>query len=388
MKLKKTPDPATKRGIRRMTFFAVISLTMLTGCKNSNTSEETKPALPQHADLQFYVGTYTKGESKGIYKYAISSEGKLSKIGLAAKTSNPSYLILNKDKKILLTVNENDHGTVQSFLIENDSLILLSESSSGGAHPCHISINEKGYVLVANYTAGNVGLLQLNDQGKLSGLLDLAQHSGKGTTERQQGPHAHFADFFDDNKKIIEVDLGTNQLWFDELNTGLKKLEPATVRRVDLPKGAGPRHVVMHPDKPFMYVLNELSSSISLFSTANDSINILDTWSTLPKDYSAFNTGGELAITQDAKFLYASNRGLNSIAVFRITDDGSLKLLKNIPSQGEMPRNFSLTPNDDFLVVANEDSNNLIAFKRDRETGLLTFVSQIDAPKPVCIVFL
>lgn len=387
MNLMKKTGRTTKTVVRSMTILAAITLIMLTSCKNNQTKTEPVKQSEATNSMTFYVGTYTDGDSEGIYKYELSGDGKLSKVGLVAKTSNPSYLSFNKDKSILLAVNENDSGTVQSFSIKNDSLNLLSESPSGGAHPCQIAINEDGFVLASNYSSGNVGLLQLDGQGKLSELLDLDQHSGKGSTDRQKGPHAHFSAFLPKDNKIIEVDLGTNQLWFATLDASAKKLVPATPRTLDMPEGTGPRHLAFHPNKPLMYVLDELSSSITSINLEGDNLRIMDSFSMLPADYSEYNTGAELKVTKDGKFLYASNRGLNSIAIFKVNNDGSLELLKNTPTKGEMPRNFGLSRNDDFLVVANQDSNSLVAFKRDTKSGDLTYTSEIDAPKPVFVLF-
>ena len=387
MKTDKNLDPASKILIKYTLFLTVITLTMLTSCKNKTTEKKPAPEEAAQTSMPFYVGTYTDGESEGIYEYGLSSEGKLSKIGLAAKTSNPSYLAFNKDKDILLTVNENDSGTVQSFSIKNDSLQLINERPSGGAHPCYIKANEEGFVLAANYSSGSVGLLRLENQGKLSYLLDVDQHSGKGSTDRQTGPHAHSVAFLPHDHKVMQIDLGTNQLWFSKLDTAINRLKPATPRTLDMPKGTGPRHYAFHPKKPIMYILDELTSSITMVDTAKEKFKVMNTYSMLPEDYSEYNTGAELAVTKDGKFLYASNRGLNNIAIFKINADGTLKLLKNTPTKGKMPRNFSLSPDDKFLVAANQDSNSLVAFRRNKENGDLTYTSEIKAPKPVFILF-
>ncbi len=381
------PFDQTTKLIKRLPFLTVITLTMLTGCKNKNPEKEPVAVKTDLAPMPFYVGTYTDGDSEGIYEYELSGDGKLSKIRLAAKTSNPSYIDFNIDKTILLAVSENDSGTVQSFSIHQDSLHLISEQSSGGTYPCFLKANAAGFILTANYGSGGVGLLRLDDQGKLSYLLDVDEHSGRGPTDRQTGPHAHSVAFLPDDNKILEVDLGTDQLWFSILDTTINRLKPATPRTLDMPKGSGPRHYAFHPKKKIVYILDELGSSITAVDMAQDDFKVMNTYSTLPKEYTEDNTGAELAVTKDGKFLYASNRGLNSIATFKIMEDGSLNLVKNTPTKGKMPRNFSLSPNEDFMVVANQDSNSLVAFKRDQETGLLTYTSETKAPKPVCVLF-
>jgi 6-phosphogluconolactonase len=187
-------------------FLMLITTILMTGCKSV-----------QKENYSFYVGTYTQKDSKGIYKYEISSEGELTKIGLAVETINPTFLVKSKDTKILFAVgetNENGTGFVKSFKIENDSLQLISKEKSGGAGPCFVALNDQNYIVTANYGGGSVGLLKADASGKLSSLLNVQQHIGKGTTSRQEGPHAHSAWFHPTKKELIAVDLGTNQLVF------------------------------------------------------------------------------------------------------------------------------------------------------------------------------
>lgn len=341
----------------------------------------------------FYVGTYTGGDSEGIYKYRLKADGTIHKIGLAAKSENPSFLTLSHDKRFLLAANEinseNGMGTVESFLIKGDSLSLINKKTSGGAHPCYISTNASNYVLTANYSSGNIGLLKLNDQGVLSKLLDVQQHFGKGTTERQTEPHAHFSKFDFDNKAVISVDLGTNQLWFSILDTLQQKLLPATPNKLSMANGAGPRHLAFHPNKKWIYVINELDCTVTLIKKNNESIYEKGgAVSTLPKNYTAPNTSADIHISSDGKFLYTSNRGHNSIAIFKVNmKNGDLKLIGHASTKGDGPRNFSLSPDGGYLLVANQNSNNIVSFKRNKDTGELQYVDQIDVPMPVCILF-
>jgi 6-phosphogluconolactonase len=240
-----------------------ISLLLLTGCQMNNNSSSQDPHSP------FYVGTYTTDESKGIYKYLLREDGQIEQISLAAVTENPSFLTKSVDNRFLLAVNENNidnSGSVSSFAITGDSLKLISQSSSGGAHPCYISVNKSGFVLVANYTGGNVGLLKLNENGELSDLLDVQQHYGKGSAERQQAPHAHYSTFNPDQNGVISIDLGTNELWFSDLNAEKQILIPSDPYKLKMDSAAGPRHMVYHPNNKWIYVLNELNSSITILS--------------------------------------------------------------------------------------------------------------------------
>jgi len=351
------------------------------------TVEQTEPDTP------FYLGTYTDGESKGIYQYSLSSDGTLSKAGLMAKADNPSFLALSPDGRYLLGVNEVSNaeqtGFVSSYRIGKDTLTFIDQKPTGRAHPCHVSVNSAGHVLVANYSGGNMGLLKIVDAGKLSELLDVQQHEGSGQHARQEAPHAH-SGWFTQDEGIIAVDLGTNQLWFSEIDTESQELTPREPETFDLEPGAGPRHLTFHPKMPWIYVVNELSSSVSLLKKDPETENykITQTISTLPGGFETDNTCTDIHISSDGKFLYASNRGHNSIVIYSADpESGELKLLAHEPTRGETPRNFSLSPGDRFLLVANQTTNTLVSFQRDPNSGLLTYMDQVDAPSPVCILF-
>ena len=372
-------------------------LIITVNCKGPSP-ESAKDAIQETAersepDIPFYLGTYTDGESQGIYQYSLSADGRLSKTGLVAEAENPSFLALTPDGRYLLGVNEVSNedrtGFVSSFRIGKDTLTFIDQKPTGGAHPCHVAVNSGGYVLVANYSGGNMGLLKIEDDGKLSELLDVQQHEGSGRHPRQEDPHAH-SGWFTENEGIISVDLGTNQLWFSEIDTELQKFTPREPETFDLDPGAGPRHLTFHPKKPWIYVVNELNSSVSLVKKDSETGNykITQTISTLPGGFEKDNTCADIHIAADGKFLYASNRGHNSIVIYSVdTETGELKLLAHEPTRGETPRNFSLSPGDRFLLVANQTTNTVVSFQRDPNSGLLTYVDQIAAPAPVCILF-
>ena len=341
----------------------------------------------------FFVGTYTDGNSQGIYKYSLQQDGKLKRISLAAKSNNPSFLTKSTDKKYLVAVNEISNrdsvGTVESFLIQGDSLKLINRSSSGGAHPCFVTINDKGYILTANYTGGNVGLLKLNSKGELTKLLDVQQHTGSSSTARQEGPHAHSTWFTPDGNLIISIDLGTNELWFSKLDTTAQKLRPLMPTTLAMASGAGPRHLTFHPNNKWVYVLNELNGTVTILKKTIDGPYVIGpSISTLPSDFKGTNTCADIHISSDGKFLYASNRGHNTIAIFSVNmEDGYLTILGHEPTRGDGPRNFSLSPDENFLLVANQLTDNIISFKRNKTTGLLEYSDEVEAPSPVCILF-
>jgi len=353
--------------------------------KKEATSNEEK-------NYPFFVGTYTNLESKGIYSYTLKHDGTFVSNGLAANSDNPSFLAQSNGGEFLLAVNEVDEngaGFVESFLIENDSLQLLSRSSSGGAHPCHVAINEAGDVLTANYTGGNLGLLKLDAKKKLSELLAVEQHEGSGGTERQEGPHAHFASFLPDKSGIVSVDLGTNELWFSKIDADSSRFLSSDPAKLEMPQGIGPRHLVFHPTKPWLYVINELRSSVSLiYRTVEGNYEIIDTITTLPDDHTEASFCADIHISPDGNFVYASNRGHNSIAIFKVdTQTGKLTNVGYESTRGAVPRNFALSPDGEFIVAANQHTNTLVSYRRNKEDGLLKFVAEIAAPNPVCILF-
>ncbi len=361
----------------------LFTLIILFSCHKSKMKEETYTS--------FYVGTYTDADSKGIYKYQIDSEGKLKEIGLMAETINPTFLTKSKDQKTLFAVSEtniNGTGFIKSFKIKKDTLQLISKENSGGAGPCFVAINDDNYIITANYGGGSVGLLRADKNGKLSELLNVQQHLGKGTTQRQEAPHAHSTWFHPTKKEIISVDLGTNQLWYSKIDESKKELIFTNQKTLDMKEGAGPRHLTFHPNNKWIYVLNELNNTISLVKEKEESYYIDTSISTVPEGFKEYTKGADIHISKDGKFLYASNRGHNSIVIYEVNSKkGTLELLGFEHVKGANPRNFALSPNDKFLLVANQDTNTIVSFRRNDATGKLMFVSEIFSPKPVCILF-
>jgi 6-phosphogluconolactonase len=367
-----------------MKYFSTLAFIFLfLGCKNSS--------LKTIKETTFYVGTYTKNESKGIYKYSISKDGKLKNIGVVATITNPSFLAKSKDNKTLFAVSEIDEngtGFVHSYEIKKDALQFINKQESGGAHPCFIAVNEANYIITANYTGGNVGLLKATENGKIAPISFVQQHTGKGTTERQTAPHAHSSWFHPTKNEIISVDLGTNELWFSKLDTTKNELIYTPQKKLKMLDGAGPRHLTFHPNNKWIYVLNELNNTVSLVKETNNAYFIIASITTLPKGFSTDSKAADIHISKDGKFLYASNRGAQSIAIFKVNSaNGSLTSIGYTPVLGANPRNFSLSPNEEFLLVANQDTNNIISFKRNPSSGALTFIDKIFAPTPVCILF-
>lgn len=361
----------------------LLSLILLIGCNSI-------PKEPKNKATEFYVGTYTDKESRGVYKYELSKDGSMKNLGLMAESENPSFLAKSADGKHLVVVNEtsdeNNNGSLESYAIQEDTLIFADQKSSGGAHPCFVSINEEGFVLAANYTGGNVALLKLQENGELK-ELDMQVHHGKGSTARQEAPHAHSAWFSPNKEHIISVDLGTNELWFSKIEK--EKFQALENQKLAMEEGAGPRHLCFHPNNKWIYVLNELNGTITLVEALEDgTYQTRSSVSTLEKDFTGENSSADIHISSDGKFLYASNRGPNNLAIFKVEEKtGNLNLLSHQSTQGKGPRNFSFSPDEKFLLVAHQYSNNITCFKRDLNTGLLEFIGEVAAPSPVCILF-
>ncbi|MCX6239962.1 MAG: lactonase family protein [Bacteroidia bacterium] len=351
------------------------------------------------ATQYFFVGTYTDAGSEGIYSFSLDPiTGKLTDHGLAAKTNNPSFLALTSNGKFLLAVHEtkdengSNMGFIESFAVKNDEnqLTTLGKVTSGGAHPCYVSVNQNGYVLAANYTGGNVALFRLDESGRLSGVLDVQQHYGSGPNKaRQAEPHVHSAFFEPGSNRIFVPDLGIDQVSVYQVDKSGSKLVKTPFPAITMTPGSGPRHLAFHPTMKIVYVVNELACTVSTVSLNKDgSFTILETISALPNAYDQPNTCADIHISKDGRFLYASNRGLNSIVIFSVDPkNGKIIQIAQESTRGESPRNFTLSPDEDYLLVANQTTQDIVAFHRNASTGILQYADKIKALKPVCLLF-
>ncbi len=347
----------------------------------------------------FLIGTYTDKGSDGIYRAGLDmNTGKLVSPVLAAKSNDPSFLALTKDERYLLAVNEtmdekgNKMGYIESFAASKNKakFFSLGKVLSGGAHPCYVSANASGFVLAANYTGGSVALFKLNEKGQISQLLDVQQHHGGGPDkERQEGPHVHSAYFEPGSDRIFVADLGTDAVSVYRLDKSKPQLVPDSFPEIKLKPGSGPRHMAFHPNKKFLYVANELSSTVSTVALNKDgSYTVIETISTISSDFKKPNYPADIHITRDGRFLYLSNRGLNTIAIFSVDQkSGQLALMAQESVKGENPRNFTLSPDEKYLLVANQNTQNIVSFKRDQNTGKLAYIDQVEAHTPVCLLF-
>jgi 6-phosphogluconolactonase len=348
-----------------------------------------------------YVGTYTDHGSKGIYSYRFdSSDGKLTSLGLAAQSAEPSFLAADSGGRFLYAVNETESfngqptGAVSAFAIQPDTgkLSLLNQVSSRGADPAHITLDQTGkYALVSNYTSGSVAVFAVLKDGRLGQVTSFVQHKGSSVNpERQKGPHAHAIALSRDNRFAVVADLGLDQLLvysFDAAN-GILGAQPQIVKASP---GAGPRHLVFSTDGRFLYVMNEMQSSVVAYSydPTSGALHELQTISALPKGFSGENTAAEIEIHPSGKFLFASNRGDDGIAVFAIdSQTGLLTHVETEPTRGKTPRNFAIDPTGSWLLAANQDSDNIVVFRIDQKTGRLKSTGDVlQVQSPVCLKF-
>ena len=350
-----------------------------------------------------YIGTYTKGDSKGIYIYDMDTKtGMLTPAGNAPLVSNPSFLTIAPDHKHLYACNEVDdfdaahEGAVSAFAIDakTGGLTLLNQQPSAGGGPCFVSMDSKGKnVLVANYGSGSVGVLPVGADGKLMPPSDKKQHEGKGTDPaRQEGPHAHSINLDPANHFAFAADLGLDKVFIYRFDADKGTLTPNTPAFASVAPGSGPRHLSFHPNGHYAYVINEMASTVTAFhyDAAKGSMTELQTVSTLPEGYVGATTCAEIRVHPSGKFLYGSNRGHDSIAIFTIdADTGKLTRAGYQHTEGKTPRNFNIDPTGQFLIAANQDSDTVVVFRINAQTGQLTPTDQtLNIPKPVCVKFL
>jgi 6-phosphogluconolactonase len=348
-----------------------------------------------------YVGTYTGPNSKGIYAYRFDTKtGKAESIGLAAEIVRPSFLAVHPNQRFLYAVSElgnngREDGSITAFAIDRKSgmLTALNTVSSGGGGSCHLVVDKTGRALVvANYGSGSVAAFKVNPDGSLSGPNVVMKHSGSSVDpKRQTGPHAHAVVLSLDNRFVLVPDLGLDQIRSYRLDVASANLTANDPPFVTTKPGSGPRHLAFSPNGKFAYSVHEMGSMVTVWSyaAASGKLTEVQTISTLPADFHGEDNSAEIEVDSRGRFLYASNRGHDSITVFAIEPkDGRLRLVENVPTQGKTPRNFNIDPTGRYLFAANQNTNNIVAFRIDPQTGRLTPTGQIlDVQSPVCVQF-
>lgn len=343
------------------------------------------------------IGTYTSGKSEGIYVYAFNPRtGEVKHEYTYKGISNPSYLAVSPDRKFVYSVAEErgKKGEVSAFAFDPASgkLQFLNKESSGSEGPCYVSVDKTGrFVFVGNYSGGSLAALPVQADGSLKAPQQHIVHKGSSVnTQRQDKPHVHAVVFSPDNNYLVVPDLGMDKLMiynFKPANNG-EPLTPADPSFMAVDSGSGPRHFTFHPNGKHAYLIQELSGTITAFNYANGRLTKIQSISMLATDFNGKIGAADIHISPDGKFLYGSNRGdANDIAIYAIQEKTGLLTFKGRQSTlGKGPRNFVIDPTGQFLLVANQNSDNIIIFKRDSKTGLLTDTKKsIEIGAPVCL---
>lgn len=355
---------------------------------------------PAGSSPLLYVGSYTNDQVKGISVMKFNQDtGQLSDMKTAAETPNPTFLAIHPSRKYIFAVNEIGNyegqraGSVCSFAADPETGMLnpLSRVSTKGPGPCHVSTDHSGQMLmIANYGGGSVASYKIGKDGRLSESVSFFQHEGKGTNpRRQEGPHAHCIYPSPGNKYAVSCDLGTDEVFVYAIDAASGSMKQHS--KAKMADGAGPRHFAWHPDGKRGYVLNEIRCTVTVcqWDESKGELTPGASAGTLPMDYSSPNTTAEIRVHPNGKWLYASNRGKDDIALFTIEGPDQIRLAGAAPTQGQMPRNFNLDPSGTWLIAANQRSNNLVVFRIDQATGRLENTKNgIVVGAPVCLRWL
>jgi len=346
------------------------------------------------------VGTYTSGKSEGIYVYKFNSENGDSKFISTTKTSNPSFLTVSANQKFVYAVNENADSTrftvtgyvsAYSFNKIAGQLSFINKQESGGKHPCYVSIDKTGkWVFAGNYSSGSLAVLPVRTNGGLDSTSQVIQHEGSSVVEgRQDEAHVHATFLSPDNKTLYVPDLGMDKLMLYKFNNKTGQLTEAGMPYIITEPGSGPRHFDIHPNGKYAYLIQELTGIITVFEIAKDgSLESIQDISGLPREYDGPVGSADIHVSPDGKFLYCSNRGeSNTIGILKVNPQtGMLAWIGDQSTMGKTPRNFNFDPTGNYLLVANQNSDEIVVFKRNKETGLLTDTGKrISVPNPVCI---
>jgi 6-phosphogluconolactonase len=352
--------------------------------------------------VMLYVGTYTSGESKGIYRLDLDlATGALTPAGDPTETVSPSFLALHPSRKFLYAVNETGDGPddpsggVSAFGVdpETGALTFLNRQPSEGAAPCHITLDKDGrHALVANYWGGTVAVLPISTDGRLGPATTVVRHTGRSVKPQQANPHPHSVNLDTANRFALVADLGLDKVVPYRFDGTRGRLESRDAGAVTLPKGAGPRHLAFLPSGRQAYVIDELDSTITRLAYDPDAgaLEAVQTISTLPVGHTGKNSTAEVAVHPDGRLLYGSNRGHDSIAIFTIdAKTGALTAAGHQPTGGKNPRHFAIDPTGAYLLAANQDSDTIAVFRIDRASGRLTPVgTPARVPRPVCLRFM
>lgn len=377
--------PTVTKNDRRLFLGATLALAVL-----------PVPARSAEGPFTVLVGTYTDKESRGIYRFRFDdATGVLTADGLAAETKNPSFLTSDPKGQFLFAVNETDpSGGVSAFAIaaKTGALTLINQQPSGGGSPCHLTLDHTGrFLLIANY-GGSAAVLPVGADGTLSPAVARVAPEGRGPQPNQDGSHVHGVYLDPANRLLLVPDLGIDKVLLYRFDAKNGSLTPGDPPAAALKSGAGPRHLALSPDNRFVYVVNEIDSTVTTFAFDTDRgrLEARETVSTLPEGFAGKNTTAEIAVHPSGRFVYASNRGHDSIAVFAVdAAKGALRRVEVVPVGGREPRHFTIAPSGRWLLAAHQKSDGIAVFRLDPAKGRLTAAgAPVRALRPVNILFL
>lgn len=357
-----------------------------------NTLAFGQKAKPKNDSFYLLVGTYTSGKSEGIYVYKFNTNtGDFQPISIAKNLKNPAFLAISPNEKFVYSVGEVDNGgAVYAFGFDKNKGVLtqLSTQSANGSGPCHVAVDKTGkWVIVGNYGAGSLTVLPVEANGGIGSAIQTIKHEGKGPKPQQDNAHVHSINIAPNNQDIFVADLGIDKIVTYQLDAKTGKLSTGNPAFTKVQDGSGPRHFVFHPNGKFAYVIQELSAQVTAFNYKKGGLTAIETVSTLPSDYTGNNSCADIHISPDGKFLYGSNRVHDSIVIYAINQTtGQLTYVGNQPVLGKKPRNFMIDPTGNYVLVANQETENITIFKRDAKKGTLTPTGkEILVPTPVCL---
>ncbi len=347
----------------------------------------THSAISQDSFLAL-VGTYTEKDQQGINLVKFNKSNPPEILSVASEIENPSFVISDREGKYVFAVQEDEDGKVTSFKLdtEKQELVKINSISSKGASPCYISLDpSEKFLMVGNYEGGNLAVIPIAENGELLDVVQTIQHSGSSVNEeRQEAAHVHSVVFHPDGKQVFVGDLGIDKVKVYNFNQN-SETPLQLAFDIDIAPGSGPRHLVFNTSGDRMYLVHELTGEVGLYEKASNSYQHIETYPLTDENFDGEQGGAEIRITKDNSFLYVSNRGdANQVTVFSIQSDGKLDVLQILDVKGKNPRNFNLNPDENQVLVANQDTNEVIIFERDKDSGKLSSSElSISIPMPV-----
>ena len=372
--------------------------------ESSKSTRSSRTAVQSNAGKEFlvYIGSYNTAKGKGIHAFRFDAgAGRLTSMGLATEAVNPTFVTASRDGRFLYATKEvtrhagRKSGSVKAFAIDRmtGKLRFLNEVASGGTIPCYVALDKTGrYALVANYGSGSVEVIEVRRGGRLGRVTAFVQYAGSSVNpQRQEGPHAHSINVSPDNRFALAADLGLDKVFVYHFDAKTGTLTPNNPAYAVVNAGSGPRHIAFARNGRFIYVIGEMKSNITTFAydARRGILRKLQTISTLPNGYRKQSDCAEVAVGPNGEFVYASNRGHDSITVFAADPKkGTLTTVERVPSGGKWPRHFAIDPTGRYLLVANQESNTVVVFAVDRKTGRLTAAGETASVKsPACVRF-